>query len=506
MTTTRKILPALLVAMLALALTAQADTSAKDSKADSKRIPAAADDASSTISDAATRQAQLKRQFETFKQKLALLAARLENGSDKDREKAKTVRAAIKLMNDHNTEGRFETIIRALRTPDADKNAELLKQVLDENKELRKDIKQILALIMDDRDKVLREKRENATRLLEQLKELRSRQARLRTLTEMGRHKAEELSKTQEKLARDTEKLLPGKEAQDIAKKIAKAVGEAVRNQKQAAGKLGKGNRNGAIEDEDRAVGALDRAIRDVEEHLNQIRKEETERRLADLLKRCQYMLALQIEVRDGTVALDKVVQARPKSQPALADGHVSDKLASKEELILKEADRALKILEAEGSAAAFPYSFEEVKADVQTVAQRLRKIDTGKVTVTIENDIIATLEEMIAALKRKMQDIRDRPPSPPRPGDPRPPKPKLVDLIAELKMVHAMQRRINARTELYGKQYKGEQLPMPGSTVSAKDREHYEMIRRELKDLSTRQEKLGKVTRNIAIVASGER
>jgi hypothetical protein len=70
---------------------------------------------------------------------------------------------------------------------------------------------------------------------------------------------------------------------------------------------------------------------------------------------------------------------------------------------------------------------------------------------------------------------------------------------LAELKMIYAMQRRVNARTELYGKQYKGEQAPPPSKTLPEKERKHLEMIQGELKDLSNRQEKIGKVTKDIA-------
>ena len=62
--------------------------------------------------------------------------------------------------------------------------------------------------------------------------------------------------------------------------------------------------------------------------------------------------------------------------------------------------------------------------------------------------------------------------------------------------MIYAMQRRVNARTELYGKQYKGEQAPPPDTAPTEKEAKHYEMIQGELKDLSKRQEKIGKVTK----------
>jgi hypothetical protein len=131
-------------------------------------------------------------------------------------------------------------------------------------------------------------------------------------------------------------------------------------------------------------------------------------------------------------------------------------------------------------------------------VMNRLRKTDTGSVTVMIENDVIDTLQEMIAALKKSRETIglnRDKPP----PGTGTPQAPKLIDLAAELKMIRSMQLRVNARTEVYGKQYQGEQAPAPSVAKDAPEREHYEAIQRELKDLAARQRIIGKATQDIA-------
>jgi len=52
--------------------------------------------------------------------------------------------------------------------------------------------------------------------------------------------------------------------------------------------------------------------------------------------------------------------------------------------------------------------------------------------------------------------------------------------------MIRSMQQRVNSRTELYGKQYQGEQ---------ADESE----IRRELLDLSNRQERIFEITNRVA-------
>ena len=156
------------------------------------------------------------------------------------------------------------------------------------------------------------------------------------------------------------------------------------------------------------------------------------------------------------------------------------------------------KLLEEEGSAVAFSEVFTQVKGDMETVSARLRKTDTGVVTVTIENQIIETLQEMIEALKKAQADNKKK--SQGQSGQSgQPPDQRLLDLLAELKMIRSMQKRVNSRTELYGKQYSGEQAPPPENAGSRRRRETYERIQTELKDLSKRQQKIGKVTHDIA-------
>jgi hypothetical protein len=51
----------------------------------------------------------------------------------------------------------------------------------------------------------------------------------------------------------------------------------------------------------------------------------------------------------------------------------------------------------------------------------------------------------------------------------------------------------------LYGKQYSGEQAPPPEKASSETERETFDRIQTELKDLSKRQQKISKVTHDIA-------
>jgi len=147
----------------------------------------------------------------------------------------------------------------------------------------------------------------------------------------------------------------------------------------------------------------------------------------------------------------------------------------------------------------AFAEVFQQVRGDMVTVAGRLRRTDAGAVTVQIENDIIATLGEMVEALKKARSDNKAGKSPPPGQGGP-PPDPKLIDLLAELRMIRSMQVRVNQRTAMYHREYaKDEQVPSPESIPDPKAREKFEAVQREVLELGQREKKIFKVTDDIA-------
>lgn len=289
----------------------------------------------------------------------------------------------------------------------------------------------------------------------------------------------------------------PNPETQ-IAKK---QIQEGVKEQEAAEKKIEKDDKQGASEDQAKAVDKLKQAQKKLEELLKQLREEEIERLLAQLQGRCEKMLAMQIAVKDGTLALDKIIVGNPDKKSSRAEDQKALELSDKEDEISKEANKALTLIEAEGSAVAFAEVFKQVLGDMNTTAGRLRRADVGEVTVAIENDIIDALKEMVAALKKARKDNQDKPPMPPMPPSSggMPPDQKLIDMIAELKMIRSMQIRVNNRTTIYGKQIEGEQVSNISKVADAKEKEIAVGVRKEFKDLSTRQQKLSKVTEDIA-------
>src|SRR5436305_13316463 len=122
-------------------------------------------------------------------------------------------------------------------------------------------------------------------------------------------------------------------------------------------------------------------------------------------------MLAMQIRVLDGTVAVHKAIDANGDKKATRQNEQDSLKLSDDEKKIVVEATKAIELLEAEGSAVAFPEVFQQVREDMKHVSRRLAAspVDPGKVTQAIEHDIIDTLKEMIKALEKAEKELKDK-------------------------------------------------------------------------------------------------
>jgi hypothetical protein len=265
-----------------------------------------------------------------------------------------------------------------------------------------------------------------------------------------------------------------------------KRIQDAQDFQRQAENKVAQNKKRPALDDAERARDELEKAKKKLEDLLRQLREEELERLLTDLKRACEKMLAMQIQVYNGTKAVARAIDGNNDKKPTRANIQDSLGLSDNEKKIVIEADKAIQMLEAEGSAVAFHEVFTQVRDDMKNVQRRLGSVDVGKVTQAVEQDIIDTLNEMIKALEKAKQELKDKKDA--KSGGQPPPNQdqKLLDQIAELKMIRAMQLRVNNRTRLYGREYEGEQASEP-------------RLQGELRNLSERQERIFDVTNKIA-------
>jgi hypothetical protein len=269
---------------------------------------------------------------------------------------------------------------------------------------------------------------------------------------------------------------------QDPADRATDRLKKAQQQMEQALKKLFETQRKGASESQLQAIKELEQAKAELERVLRQLREEELERTLTQLAARFRKMLEMQTAVYDGTVRLDQVPQVQRTHDNEIE----SARLSRDESQIVHEVDKALSLLHEEGSSVAFPEAVEQMREDMRQVAQRLAAIKPDKLTQSIEKDILAALEETIAALDKSIKDLeKKRTPPGQQPSAGQPGDMDLVDKLAELKMIRSLQMRINIRTKIYSEMIQAEQAETPE-------------LMKSLHDLSDRQQRVYRATSDL--------
>lgn len=444
----------------------------------------------------ALKQELRTRQYRNFEQALLRLANRLAaSPKDEDRARAAKLKEAVEAAAKGDLAGRMDKLTQILGSPKALELQEL-KEVMAAQKMVAADIREILALMVsNDRHKELNEDIANLRKILKELDRAIRDQKVVRLNTEGEKLGKDALGDYQVRVTDTTKnvaKLLgsPVKDKPEPAPKPANArdaaiqdVHAAVPPQQNAYQNIQQGKNADASNEQDTSIKKLEDARKQLEEILRQLREEERERILAALQARVERMLQMQLLVFAGTVQIDANIMKSADKKPSRADEQKSAELSQLEDQIAIEATKALQLLETEGSTVAFPEVFTQLRDDTKHVSRRLGKADVGTVTQMIEKDIIAVLREMVEALKKAEDDLlaTARPGTGGKPPE-KPKEPKLVEPISELKMIRAMQIRVNHRTSSYGDQYPGEQAKTPE-------------IKKELNNLSDRQKRIATIT-----------
>ena len=256
---------------------------------------------------------------------------------------------------------------------------------------------------------------------------------------------------------------------------------QAQERMKQAEEKLKEANRDQAVEHQEQALRELEQAKAELEKILRQLREEEKERMLVLLEARLRKMLEMQNAVYDETIKLAESAGHVPEHELEIACAS----LGRKEDQIVGEADRALVLMQEDGSSVAFPEALQQAREDMRSVSSRLRDVKTDEVTQALEKDIIATLEETLAALQKALQDLRDQKGSQQQGQSGEPGEQALVDQLAELRMIRALQTRVNRRTEFYDRLIEGDQT------------QEAELLE-ALRELADRQQRIFEATRDL--------
>jgi hypothetical protein len=214
---------------------------------------------------------------------------------------------------------------------------------------------------------------------------------------------------------------------------------------RQAQERLAEANRREARKEQEKAVEELETARAELEEILRQMREQEVERTLVQLEARLRAMLRAQRGVLAGADKLAAEQQQADRERQLEAV-----RLSREQQGVGADAVKALSLVRDDGSAVAMPEALEQVRDDAAQAAARLARGDVGGTTRGILQDLVTGLEEMLATLEKAQREQKARQQGNPggRPAEPG--EQPLVDRLAELKMIRALQMRVNTRTKRF--------------------------------------------------------
>ncbi|MFM8476810.1 MAG: hypothetical protein ACKOEO_13615 [Planctomycetaceae bacterium] len=272
----------------------------------------------------------------------------------------------------------------------------------------------------------------------------------------------------------------PGREQLERAKEQMQEALEALRQQQ----------REEALKNEDEAAEELQEAAEKLEAELKQLREEEKEMVLASLEARFQRMLLLQTEIHDATKAL----AATPKTDWLDLNYSRCRELAQQQLEVSRECSRTVVLLREDGSAVAILLAVEDIETDMQTVSGWLQNSDVSELTLTVQQDIIDSLRQLIETTQKELQNMQQNSNQQSQPSQPGGQQQRLVELMAEIKVLRSLQLQVNRRT----KQVDG--------LVPAADANALPRLEAQIRELAERQQRLLETAKDLAKEAKKNR
>ena len=242
---------------------------------------------------------------------------------------------------------------------------------------------------------------------------------------------------------------------------------------------------------QEEAIEELEKGREKVEDTLEALQEAFRNQLIAYLKEKFTYMLAQQKSATSSTRSLDLKLRALNLAaggeQPEIdiKDRQLAKRLAASELKLSAVCDDVLDVLSEDGTTLVFPEIVVELKADLEQTGELLDNLQTGDSTRMIQKDIEDTVSEVLAAL----EEAAKKPP-PPSPNKGREKKNQnssapLLAKSAELKMVRALQLRINRRTSRFDTSRKSVDLSSEA--------------RSQLREIGRKQKEVEKLLRKIA-------
>lgn len=404
-------------------------------------LTAAAEPLSTVQTDATAKPLATKQQI--VRDRMIQLEDRMfrliEQLSDREPEQAAKLETALKKARELLIRRNMDATIRLLSDED-------LAGASDKQIEIVRDLENVLKVLLEnpDRDRRRQEDIARLEALKEQVRQLLEEQQKLDAVAEA----AEPQKQLSEKSAQLGEKMSGRKTETQPARPPdpgSEHIERGAQHMKAASQQLGQQKNQQGGESQKQAQDELQQAIESLEQAIEQLKQEQREQTQRQLQALLQAMLDRQLVINRDTQALDK----KGRAEWSHADELTLTGLSNDEMALADQTSQVLRLLKADGTTVVFPQVMGQVRDDMERVAARLQKKDTGTDTQRIEAAIAETLNQLIDSLK---QAAANPPPGGGAGGGGgQGGNPPLVAPSAELKLLRSCQQQLNERTTTAG-------------------------------------------------------
>lgn len=399
------------------------------------------------------RQAAVRDRMQQLENRMLALSQIL---NDSEPDKAERLRDALELTGRQRLRLRMDQLlelIKSHRFSEAEQAQDQLLADLNGVLEALSGSSDVLAKRRDERQRLEDQKRRVRSLLDEQLQHLyRTRQVAqrqegnaegagspdkdvqemLKTLEDLQRQTQQKASQLRQEMQKGAPK--------DQMRPGAKPLEGAIQRMQKAVERMQDHKAGDAAEEEEKAGANLQEALDKLDDALKQVRQEEQEEALAALDARFREMLEREMKVRERVQA---VLEGRDAAQglTEAIDWHHEAR---------QQCDSTLRILMDEGTTVIVPELVRQLAGDMADVSAMLEKNEATEQTVRRLDEIIATLQEVLAAVDQQRSEKQ-----PSEPGEQQQQQPNqdqrkpLLPNSAELKLLRSTQVRLNERSRV---------------------------------------------------------
>jgi Mg2+ and Co2+ transporter CorA len=143
-------------------------------------------------------------------------------------------------------------------------------------------------------------------------------------------------------------------------------------------------------------------------------------------------------------------------------------------------------LLREDGSAAAILLAVEDIETDMQSVSGWLQNSDVSELTLSVQQDIIDSLRQLIETTQKELQNMQNSNQQS-QPSQPGTQQQRLVELMAEIKVLRNLQLQVNRRTK------------QVDSLVPAADATALTRLEAQIRELAERQQRLLETAKDLA-------